>query len=131
MGSSDYIAAWLHLFKCAVSLSEAQKQARSSYLKIDLVSTEYSICVLQSLKIRDCDFTYKDLPNVSFCVPIYKRWFIIFSGSSSEELLWQAGALGRTICDLGLIQAGNILGYLILRMEYHAKMRYILPQNIK
>ena len=33
----------------------------------------------------------------------------------------------RTICDLGLIQAGNVLGYLILRMEYHAKMRYMLP----
>ena len=27
---------------------------------------------------------------------------------------------------LGLIQAGNVLGYLILRMEYHAKMRYML-----
>lgn len=49
MGSSDYIAAWLHLFKCAVS-TEAQKQARSSYLKIDLVSTEYSICVLPKSK---------------------------------------------------------------------------------
>ena len=47
----------------------------------------------QSLKIWDCDFTYKDLPNVSFSVPIYNRWFIIFSGSSSEELLRQAGAL--------------------------------------
>lgn len=49
MGSSDYIAAWLHLFKYAVS-TEAQKQARSSYLKIDLVSTEYSICVLSKSK---------------------------------------------------------------------------------
>lgn len=48
-GSSDYIASWLHLFKCAVS-TEAQKKARSSYLKVDLVSTEYSICVLPKPK---------------------------------------------------------------------------------
>ena len=49
MGISDYIASWLHLFKCAVS-TKTQKQARSSYLKIDLVSTEYSICVLPKSK---------------------------------------------------------------------------------
>ena len=49
MGSSDYIASWLHLFKCAAS-TEAQKTARSSYLKVDLGSTEYSICVLPKPK---------------------------------------------------------------------------------
>lgn len=53
---------------------------------------------------------------------VYTIFWIIIRGAFMAS--WSTC---RTICDLGVIQAGNILGYLILRMEYHAKMRYMLP----